>query len=274
MVREAGIQIALRNAGARVPRVLAVCDDESLLGVPFYVMEHLDGVVVTDAVPPELDARQERRAIGLELVDALAEIHEVDWQAAGLGEFGKPSGYLERQLRRWNGLWEVNATREVPSFDDVGSWLAANRPESGPATVVHGEYRLGNVMFAKEAPARLIAVLDWELATIGDPLADVGYLLATYADPESPPTALHLSAVTRQDGFPSRRALAERYEERTGRSVESLPWYETLALWKAAVFCEAIYGRYLRGERDDAFSRSLETGVPRLLEAAAETASR
>ncbi len=276
MLREARVQQALERAGARVPHLLAVCEDGSVLGVPFYVMEYIDGAVVTTAVPAALDTPDERHRIGIELVDALAEIHAVDWFACGLEGFGKPAGYLERQVRRFSGLWEVNATRKLPQVAELAAWLAASLPESGDATVVHGDYRLGNVMLAPTAPAHLVAVLDWELSTLGDPLADLGYLVATWTDLTSPATPLELSPVTRTEGFPSRTELVERYEERTGRRAESLPWYETLALWKAAVFCEAIYGRWLRGEKatDDPFASSLGEGVPRLLEVAAEAASR
>jgi aminoglycoside phosphotransferase (APT) family kinase protein len=274
MLREARLQIALEGAGVRVPHVLAVCEDESVLGVPFYVMEYLEGAVVTDRVPPELDSPEDRRRLGLELVDALAELHAVDLGASDLDGFGKPKGYLERLVRRFSGLWEVNATRELPAVADLGAWLDAHRPESGPATVVHGDYRLGNLLVSLEAPARVVAILDWELATIGDPLADLGYLVATYSEPGSPGGAMELSPATRASGFPSRLELVERYAERSGRPVGSLAWYEALALWKAAVFCEALYGRYLQGERDDAWAGSLDAGVPRLLELAEEAAAR
>ncbi len=271
MLREATVQRALRHAGARVPEILAVCEDESILGVPFYVMTLVEGDVVTTDVPPPLDDAAGRAAVASELVDALVEIHAVDWQAAGLEGFGKPTGYLERQVRRFAGLWEVNATRDLPQVGELAGWLAGHRPESGPATVVHGDYRLGNVVLAPGAVARVAAVLDWELATIGDPLADVGYLVSTWAG-----SPLALSPVTGRPGFPDREGLASLYEERSGRSMRDLGWYEALALWKSAVFCEAIYGRYLRGERgtDDPFGRSLERGIPALLDAATLAASR
>jgi aminoglycoside phosphotransferase (APT) family kinase protein len=275
MLREARVQAALERS-ARVPHVRLVCEDESVLGAPFYVMDYVDGAFVRDSVPPALDTPQERHRIGLEFVDALAEIHAVDWVACGLESFGKPTGYLERQVRRFSGLWELNATRELAQVAELAAWLDTNRPESGDATIVHGDYRLGNVMLRHWAPARVIAVLDWELATIGDPLADVGYLLATYSDANSLDTPMELSPATRRQGFPSRAELIERYEQRTGRSVRALSWYEALALWKSAVFCEAIFGRWLRGEKpsDDPFAPTLETGVPRLLEAAVACAER
>jgi aminoglycoside phosphotransferase (APT) family kinase protein len=275
MLREATVQLGLARAGARVPQVLAVCEDESVLGVPFYVMAHVDGAVASESLPAALDTPEERRRTGLELVDALVEIHAVDLAAAGLDGFGKATGYLERQVRRFAGLWSHNATRDLPQVLELGAWLESNRPESPPATVVHGDYRLGNVVLSREAPARVLAVLDWEMSTIGDPLADLGYMVATYSDDTTGSTPLHLSPVTAQPGFPSRAELVERYEERSGRSVAALAWYETLALWKSVVFCEAIYGRWLRGEKEgDEFAASLGEGVPRLLDAAGEAASR
>ena len=274
MAREVRVQRALEEAGARVPHVVDLCEDESILGVPFYVMEFVDGDVVTSRVPPPLDTPSERRRMAEELVDTLVEIHAVDWRAAGLDGFGKPEGYNERQVRRFAGLWEINKTRDLPRVVEVAAWLAENVPAQAEATVVHGDYRLGNVMFAPGAPARIAAVMDWELSTIGDPLADLGYLLATYSEPGAEPNVLHLTTVTQAEGFPSRAELAGLYSERSGRSVSSLAWYEALALWKSAVFCEAIYGRWLRGERgaDDPFGPVLEVGVPQLADAAAEAA--
>jgi aminoglycoside phosphotransferase (APT) family kinase protein len=275
MLREARVQLALEQAGARVPHVRFVCEDESVLGVPFYAMDYADGVVVTAHVPPPLDTPDQRRRIGDELIDALVEIHAVEWQAAGLEGFGKPTGYLERQVKRFSGLWEVNATRDLPAVLELARWLEQNAPQSGAATVVHGDYRLGNVMYAPHSPATLIAVLDWELSTIGDPLADVGYLLATWSQESSTRTVLTLSPVTELEGFPSRAELGERYQQRSGRSVEQLDWYEVLALWKAAVFCEAIYGRWLRGEleREHAFASALGEGIPQMLAVAAARAA-
>jgi aminoglycoside phosphotransferase (APT) family kinase protein len=274
VLREARLLSALADTPARVPRVLAVCDDQSVLGVPFYVMEEVAGTVITDAVPPALASPAERARIGDELVDALVEIHAVDWRAAGLEGFGKPSGYLERQLRRFNGLWEHNKTRELPIVAEVGDWLAANQPDSPPATIVHGDYRLGNTMFADDAPASLAAVFDWELATIGDPLADLGYLTVTWVAPDDPGDTMFsaLTSVTRQPGFPSRDQLIARYEQRSGRSMGALHWYQALALWKAAVFMEGNYKRFLAGNSDDAFMAVFDEGVPALAEKAREIA--
>jgi aminoglycoside phosphotransferase (APT) family kinase protein len=272
MLREARVLTALQGR-ARVPRVLAVCDDDGVLGVPFYVMEELIGDVVTEGLPGSLGSAAARRLAGDDLVDALVELHAVDIAGAGLTDFGRPDGYLERQVRRFAALWEHNATRNVPLVAELASWLGDALPRSADACVVHGDYRLGNVMLDPEQP-RVLALLDWELATLGDPLADLGYLVATWSEADSPPTVLDLSPVTRGEGFPSRGELVVRYGERSGRDVGTLAWYEVLALWKAAVFCEGLYGRYLRGETADPWTGSLGEGVPGLLRAAAATAER
>jgi aminoglycoside phosphotransferase (APT) family kinase protein len=272
MLREARVLSGLQGR-ARVPRVLAVCADADVLGVPFYVMEELRGHVVTEELPASLASADARRRAGDDLVDALVELHAVDIESAGLADFGRPAGYLERQLKRFVALWEHNSTRELPLVGELAAWLGAALPAAGDACIVHGDYRLGNVMLDLARP-RVLALLDWELATLGDPLADLGYLVATWSDTGSPPTVLDLSPVTRSDGFPTRDELAARYAERSGRAVGALAWYEVLALWKAAVFCEGLYGRYLHGETADPWTASLSEGVPGLLRAAAATAER
>jgi aminoglycoside phosphotransferase (APT) family kinase protein len=276
VVREARLQLALREAGfTRLPTIVAVCEDESLLGVPFYVMEELKGVVPTEELPPGLESEASRRALGDDLVDALVEIHAADVTTPGLASFARTGSYNERQVRRFGQLWEINKTRELPAVDEVGGRLAATVPEPLPSTAVHGDFRLGNTMVGPVAPTRIVAVLDWEMGAIGDPRADVGYLLATYSEPGGPPNPLGTSPVTALPGFPSRADLVERYAARGGRDVEPLAWFEALALWKAAVFCEAIYGRYLRGElgAEDTRAARFEQGVPYLAEAAAAALS-
>ena len=262
VLREARLLRALRTTAARVPEVLAVCEDESVIGAPFYVMERLHGEVITTEVPAALDTPAERRRIGEELIDALVEVHAVDWRACGLEGFGKPTGYLERQVRRFGGLWEHARTRDVPAVERVGAWLAQNVPDSGPATVVHGDYRLGNTMYTPGAPARLIAIFDWEMATIGDPLADVGYLCATWTEAGDPDVGrFHVGRVSRAEGFPTRAELIARYEDRSGRAVADLRWYTTLALWKSVVFMEGNYRRAIEGRTDDPYLRSFGEGV-------------
>jgi aminoglycoside phosphotransferase (APT) family kinase protein len=268
VLREARVLAALTGR-ARVPAVLAVCDDPSVIGAPFYVMQKVPGHVLTRTLPPELDTPADRRRVGEELVDALVEVHAVDWQAAGLDGFGKPTGYLERQLRRFLGLWEHNRTRDIPAVESVAEWLAAHRPQEGPATVVHGDYRLGNAMFATNSPARLAAIFDWEMATIGDPLADVGYLCALWVDRHDPTGGMfELSSITREDGFPLREELVARYEERSGRSMTDIRWYRTLALWKSIVFMEGNYKRAVTGATDDPYLKGFGDGVLQLAQRA------
>ncbi len=264
VVRESRLLRAIQGTAARVPAILAVCDDESVIGAPFYVMERLRGEVITTEVPAALDTPDERRRIGEELIDALVEIHAVDWQAC-LEGFGKPTGYLERQVRRFGGLWEHSRTRDVEEVERVGAWLAENIPDSGPATIVHGDFRLGNTMFAADAPTRLLAVFDWEMATIGDPLADIGYMCATWSEADDPPVGkFELGRVTRAEGFPTRAELIARYEERSGREVHALEWYTTLALWKSVVFMEGNYRRAIEGRTDDPYLHSFGDGVVEL----------
>ena len=273
VLREARLLSAVQDADVRTPRVLASCEDESVIGAPFYVMELVEGDVLTTDLPSALDDEASRARVGAELVDALVEVHAVDWRAAGLEGYGKPTGYLDRQLRRFGGLWEHNRTRELPVLDRVTAWLAEHKPASPEATIVHGDYRLGNTMFAPGAPARLNAIFDWELATIGDPLADVGYLVATWAQPgDDAGTLFTLAAVTTRKGFPTRAELIGRYEERSGRSMSDVRWYQTLALWKSAVFLEGSYKRLLAGTTDDPFFKMLGEGVPEIAQRAWDVA--
>jgi aminoglycoside phosphotransferase (APT) family kinase protein len=276
MVREARLQLALAPLGIRVPPILAVCEDPDVLGAPFYVMEFLPGDVVTTSVPAGLEDPAARRRLGEDLVDTLVEIHAAEVSSPGLVEFLRPGSYLERQVRRFSQLWEINRTRDVPAVDEVGGWLGENLPVPLAEAVVHGDYRLGNVMVAEGQPDRIVAVLDWEMGAIGDPRADVGYLLATYSEPGAGPNPLGTSPVTAEPGFPSKAELVSRYVAGSGRDVEPLGWFVALALFKAAVFCEAIWGRYTRGElgAEDERASRFEQGVPALAEAALEAAAR
>ncbi len=268
VLREARLLQALQGTRVRAPRVIAVCEDPDVIGAPFYLMEQITGEVMADSIPDALDTPAERGRIADELIDALVELHGTDRTAAGLDGFGKPTGYLERQLRRFNGLWEHNRTRELPQVEEVGAWLAANMPESPPATIVHGDYRLPNTMFAATAPARLIAIFDWEMATIGDPLADVGYLLMHWTEPGDAVGKFNAHNVTLLPGFPTRAQLIARYEERAGRPMRALDWYVTLALWKAVVFMEGNVKRAASGATDDPYLKSFGEGVVELAERA------
>jgi aminoglycoside phosphotransferase (APT) family kinase protein len=274
VVREARLQLELAKQEIKVPPIVAVGEDDDILGVPFYVMEFVDGFVISESLPPELEhAEDGRRRLGLDLVDTLTHIHGVDVYAPGLADFIRPGSYAERQVRRWTQLWELNQTRELP-VPEIARRMALAIPEPLPLAVVHGDFRIGNVMVAGD-PVEIVAVLDWEMGAIGDPRADLGYMIATYIEPGGPPTPLGASPTTRMPGFPSKMELVARYEERTGRRSERLGWFEALALWKSAVFCEAIYGRFIRGELGDApLAARFEDGVPHMVSAALEALAR
>ncbi len=264
VLREARLLRALEATAVRTPRVLAECSDLDVIGAPFYIMELIDGAVITTTIPEALRSSADHERIATELIDALVELHAVDWTALDLDGFGRPSGYLERQLRRFGGLWEHNRTREVPEVAEVGRWLADNLPAEQPARIVHGDYRLGNVMFGTRAPASLISIFDWEMATIGDPLADVGYMLSHWRERNDPPSRFSLQIVTEGDGFPDRRGLVELYARRSGRPVEQLDWYIVLAVWKSVVFMEGNYRRAVSGATDDPYLKSFGEGVVEL----------
>jgi aminoglycoside phosphotransferase (APT) family kinase protein len=270
MVREAKIQTVLGRQGVAVPTIVHICEDESVLGVPFYIMDFVPGTVVTDTLPDFLAEAADRRALSEALIDRLVELHSVDVTVPEVAALGRPDGYMERQVKLFASLWEKNTQRSLPQVSRLGEWLEKNIPATQRNAVVHGDYRAGNAMIASALPVEVSAILDWEMSTLGDPLADLGYFLATYTDGEHPRTVMDLTPVTAGEGFLTRDELAARYAEKTGLDLSVLPWYEAFALWKAAIFSEAIYTRWLAGEAPAAgdFTGSLETGVPELIEAA------
>jgi aminoglycoside phosphotransferase (APT) family kinase protein len=214
-------------------------------------MDFVDGPVVTTRTPEALARPGTRREIGEAFVDTLVALHDVDWRAAGLGDFGKPEGFNTRHLRRMAGLVADSDGQPPPHFAPLQAWLEADVPSESGAAIVHNDFRLGNVIVAAKQPGRLLAVLDWELATIGDPLIDVGYLLTSVPDLDEPMTPTQeLGAAMLEDGYPTREELADRYAERSGRDLTRLPWYEALVQWKLAVLYEYGRRRAVRGVGD------------------------
>nr|WP_221243155.1 phosphotransferase family protein [Conexibacter arvalis] len=265
VLREARFLAALDGTGARAPEVLLTADDRELLDVPFYVMAKVEGHVITSTLPSALDPPAQRRRIADELVDGLVELHRVDARAPAIAAFGDGERFLERQLRRWSRIWEQRRARDLPEVEQVLAWLAANRPRQADTTVVHGDYRLGNVVFAPEAPARLAAILDWEIATVGDPLVDLGWLLASWPEPGDDDGAiLSLAGAVAGGDFPGRAELAERYAAGSGRPLRDVGWYTTFAFWRGAIGLETIYAQAVRGTTDDPYALALESGVPEL----------
>jgi aminoglycoside phosphotransferase (APT) family kinase protein len=264
VAREHRFLNALYGTKARVPRPVVLCEDLDVIGAPFYLMERMRGHVIRAEVPAPFDSPEDRHRIGLEMVDALAELHSVDWQAAGLT--GKSEGFLDRQLHRWRSQAEltVGKVRDLPDLHAVSTWLAENKPESGPPTVVHGDYKLDNVMYAEKAPVQLIAIFDWEMATLGDPLADLGWLMHTWGKPDLFEEGEELP-VTAQPGFATRQELADRYGEKTGREMKNFQFYHVMALWKMAIILEGLYVGYRNGTASNPAAAEFEIRVPRLV---------
>lgn len=270
MAREFLVLRALDGSAVPHPAPLAMCDDVEVIGAPFYVMAHVDGFTPQIPLPPPFDAdATARRHMGIALADVLGHLAAVDWRANGLEGFGKPDGFLERQVDRWLGQLERSRTRDLPNVDDVAAWLRANTPTMGEPGILHGDYQLANVMFHHDAPARVAAVIDWEQSTIGDPLVDLGWMLVLWDEPgEEPVRGGDEVRVNQQDGFPTRAQLAEHYGQRTGRDLGSLGWYEVLALFKLACVLEGAYARFSRGESQNPAHARLESMVPGLLRSA------
>ena len=275
VMREYRVLHALASTPVRAPRPVIACEDESVIGAPFYLMERAEGFVIRDRLPAGFEDDERARAgVGEELVDALVELHAVDWRRVGLEGFGRPAGYLGRQVKRWRGQLDLATrfSRPLPDLDRVAEWLESHLPESGAATVVHGDYKLDNVVFAPDPPARLVSILDWEMSTIGDPLADVGWMASFWREPGDPVDVLEGdTAVTRLPGFRPRADLLRRYRDRTGRDTGDLVFYTVLAMWKLAVLLEGSYARHLAGVTDDPLFARLEEGVPALGRRALET---
>jgi aminoglycoside phosphotransferase (APT) family kinase protein len=256
MGREYRIIAALGPAGLPVPGALAFCADESVNGRPFYVMDYVEGHILRDAdtAAKVLDEAGRRRA-SESLADTLADIHRVDVDAVGLGELGRRDGYIARQLKRWYSQFEQSvelAGDDIPLVHEIHARLAGRIPEQGPATIVHGDYRLDNTMLGDDGTVR--AVLDWEICTLGDPLADVGLLMVYWSEPADQFSPLG-PAPTTLPGFLSRSAMRERYTERSGRDLSELDFYVAFGYWKLACILEGVYARYaggaMGGDRSD-----------------------
>ncbi len=270
VLRESRVMSSLWGTAVPVPRVRGECRDKSVTGDVFLVMDYVDGMVLREVEAVEgLLSEQARWRLGLRLVDTLADLHSVDPAAVGLGDLGRGTGYIQRQLRRWRSQWDGWKTREHELVDRVGRWLESNLAGRDEVTIVHGDFRLDNTLIDNQTIA---AVLDWELCTLGDPLADVGVMLAYWVDPGSEPIP-HLSAATRLPGFPKRADLAARYGEIAGRDTSSVPLYLSFALWKIAIVLEGVYARYQSGalgEQAEDFE-DMKQAVDDLLEQAQAT---
>jgi aminoglycoside phosphotransferase (APT) family kinase protein len=274
MGREHRIISALERTDVPVARAVGFCEEDGVNGAPFYVMDWVEGPVLRSKAEAEADfGEDERRAIGERVIDTLVAIHAVDPDSVGLGELGRREGYVARQLRRWQGQWEASKTRELDLIDDVHRRLEARIPEQAETTLVHGDYRLDNMILA--ASGEVAAVVDWELCTLGDPLADMGMLMVYWSQPGDEQTAL-FDPPTMADGFPLRDELKARYAERSGRDLSELDFFIALGSWKLAIILEGVYARFAAGQygaSDEAFQEFANV-VVRLAEGADEAERR
>ncbi len=268
MVREHKIVRALGPTDVPVAPVFGLCTDPAVNGAPFYVMGFVEGVVLHDAALASGLPEHVRRLVGADVIEVLVRLHAVDPDAVGLGDLGRRQGYVARQLRRWSRQWAQSKTREVPEMEASQRLLDARMPEQVGVSVVHGDYRLGNFMIRHE---RIAAVLDWELCTLGDPLADVGYLLNNWVGPDAGPDPPD-NTPTAAGGFPTREELAEAYARATGRDLSRIAYYRAFSYWRSAAINEGVYSRYLQGaygETQVDLTR-FEQSSPRLARAALE----
>jgi aminoglycoside phosphotransferase (APT) family kinase protein len=251
MVREHRVLAALEASAVPVPRVLHLGGADGPLGAPFYVMERVVGHVCRNGLPQGYaDTPAQRAAIGAALVDVLADLHAIEPAAVGLAEFGRPAGFMERQLRRWSQQWEASKAQDDPGLDELRDTLVRTRPEQRAAAIVHGDYRLDNTVLHPTQAGRIVAVLDWEMSTLGDPLADLGALLAYWSqtgDDGARAAARIVPPVTAGEGFPTRAQVVARYAERTGFDVSDIDWYQAFAFFKLAVVCQGIAARAAGG---------------------------
>ena len=272
MAREFRVLTALEGTEVPHPSPVLLCEDEAVIGAPFYLMERIDGFTPRDPLPAPFDVDGgSRREMAFALIDGIAAVARVDWRARGLEGFGKPDGFLERQVSRWLSQLARYRTRDIPGLDEVAGWLQANRPVMGKPAIIHGDYQFINVMLAPEPPARLAAIVDWEQSTIGDPLLDLAWVLAGWSEDGE---ALRFGSkyLTDRRGFPSRRELADRYEQQTGRDLTRLPWYVVLALFKLACILEGSYHRFVTGNSDNPLHEKMGPLVLDLARQAQETA--
>jgi aminoglycoside phosphotransferase (APT) family kinase protein len=248
--REFRILDAIKDTPVPIPRPVVACGDPEVFGTPFYVMERIDGVPVRTGIPQAwVDDPANQHLAFEQLVDALAAIHSVDWQAVGLDGLGKPGRFLERQVSRWLGQLDSYGGRELAPARELASWLDTNRPGEQPPALFHGDYKIDNVLYAETTPPDLLAVVDWEMASIGDPLVDVAWAMIFHPEPGKPMSlggsgdrAFDLDLV------PSQATLLERYATRTGRDLGGYAWYEVFSRWKLAIVLEGSYAKWQRGE--------------------------
>lgn len=266
--REAKFMAALKGH-APVPAVTAWCEDNSVIGQPFALVEFIDGLSLTDALPAAYDNTGAVNQLGLQMASALGEIARAPWQDLGLKDIGRPDNFLQRQIERWLQVRKEQPTRDLPDLQRLGQWLLDHLPAEGPVGIVHGDYHLDNTLCHRERP-ELLAVIDWEMGTIGDPMSDLGLLLMFWGPRKvMPPGFAHVQAVSRKEAVVSRQELATAWSSASGLAADNLEFYLCFAFWRLAAIVEGAYGLYLSGKIDTPYARGLEYDVPALLQEAA-----
>ena len=273
VLREYTAMDALQDTAVPVPRTVAACENRDVIGSEFYVMERVEGDVVRFSEPDRFGDAETRREVAEDVVETLAALHTVDPNDVGLSDFGNPDGFTRRQVERWTeqiewAFEETTDERDVPALREVGDWLEQNAPNEHAGALVHGDYKLDNLVFAPDGP-RIAGVLDWEMSALGDPLCDLGWLLFFWRDADDEETKITqtmLPQFTKKDGYPSRDELVGMYEDRAGVTVENARFYRVLAAYKMCALGEMFYARYLMGNSDSTFYAMMEDGVPLLAE--------
>jgi aminoglycoside phosphotransferase (APT) family kinase protein len=276
MAREWRVISALQDTEIPVPGAVVLCGDASVIGAPFYVMDFVEGHVVRDRLPPQWPATATtREAMSTALVDTLLTLHAVEPEAVGLGDFGRPQGFLERQVRRWWQQWEASKTRELPAIDELHRRLLEAIPEQSAPGIVHGDYRFDNVIYTPDDPGRIAAVVDWEMSTVGDPLCDLGLLVVYWVTDAGDPaaTALPGGRVSLGEGFPTREQMIARYTARSDRDLSELEWYVALGHYKLAIIAEGINARFLLGMTVGEGFETMGPAVPLIVDHALERAT-
>ncbi len=272
MAREYKVLSVLHQALPTAPRAFLYCEDKNLIGADFFVMERRKGVVVRRTMPPQFaDMPDAPRRMSEALVDALAELHAVDYAALGLSDLGKPEGFIERQVEGWYKRWHAAKEEDLPEMEAVYHWMKGNLLPSTEYSLVHNDYKLDNVMLAKDDPGRLVAIFDWDMCTLGDPLSDLGALLCYWTEPTDPPYFQGMAMMPTGDlGFLTRQELVKRYAQQSGRSVHHINFYHTLGLFRLVVIIAQIYIRYARGQTQDERFAAFGPMIPLMARAAVE----
>ncbi len=270
MGREYKVLSVLHRAFPYAPQAFLYCEDEALIGTDFFVMERRRGVVVRRSLPPEfVKMPQATGKMSAALVDALAAFHAVDYEALGLGDLGRPSGFIERQIEGWYKRWQAAKVEDLPEMDFMVQWLRDNHPSTGHFSLIHNDYKLDNVMLSARDPGQIVAIFDWDMCTLGDPLSDLGALLCYWTEPDDPPDFQAMAMMPVGDlGFMTRAELVERYAAQSGRDVHDIHFYHALGLFRLAVIAAQIFIRFKRGQTQDQRFAAFEGMVPLTAKAA------